>query len=77
MCAALTTTTTRAITNQTNKEWEKKIKTTYCLGRENYTHNFNPQELKMTNKVLRVKLNGVVARTTKSRFLKQIYNNMN
>ena len=47
----------------------------YCLGSENYTHNFEPQEVKMTNKVLRVKLNGVVERTSKSRFLKPIYSN--
>ena len=26
--------------------------TTYCPGCKDYTHNFRPQELKMTNKVL-------------------------
>ena len=31
----------------------KEIRTTYCLGCKDYTHNFKPQELKMTNKVLR------------------------
>ena len=27
--------------------------TTYCLGCKDYTHHFWPQEVKMTNKVLR------------------------
>ena len=35
----------------------KKIRTTYCLGCKDYTHNFKPQEIKMTNKVLREKSN--------------------
>ena len=47
----------------------KEIRTTYCLGCKDYTHNFKPQELKMTNKVLREKSN------RKSRFLKQKHNN--
>ena len=25
----------------------------YCLGRKEFTNNFRPQEVKMTNKVLR------------------------
>ena len=33
----------------------KVIKATYCLGCKDYTHNFKPQEVKMTNKVLREK----------------------
>ena len=33
----------------------KKIGTTYCLGCKDYTNNFKPQEIKMTNKVLREK----------------------
>ena len=48
---------------------------TCCLGRENHTHNFKPEEVKISNKVLKVKLNGVVGRTTQSTFLKQIQNN--
>ena len=32
-----------------------KIGTTYYLGCRDYTHNFKPQEVKMTNKVLREK----------------------
>ena len=45
--------------------------TTYCLGCKGFTHNFMPQEVKMTNKVLREKSNCVVCRSNKSRFLKQ------
>ena len=30
----------------------KEIGTTYCLGCKDYTHNFKPQQVKMTNKVL-------------------------
>ena len=37
----------------------KRIGTTYCLGYKDYIHNFRPQEVKMTNKVLREKSNGV------------------
>ena len=35
----------------------KEIGTMYCLGYKDYTHNFKPQEVKMTNKVLREKSN--------------------
>ena len=49
----------------------KEIGTTYCLGCKDYTHNFKPQEVKMTNKVLREKSNCFVCRSSKSRFLKQ------
>ena len=49
----------------------KRPGTTYCLGCKDYTQNFRPQEVKMTNKVLREKSNGVVCRSNKSRFLKQ------
>ena len=38
----------------------KKTGTTYCLGCKDYTNNFKPQEIKMTNKVLREKSNCVV-----------------
>ena len=40
--------------------------TTYCLGCKDYTDNFKPQEIKMTNKVLREKSNCVVCRSSKS-----------
>ena len=49
----------------------KEIGTTYYLGCKDYTHNFKPQEVKMTNKVLREKSNCVVCRSNESRFLKQ------
>ena len=38
----------------------KEIGETYCLGCKDYTHNFKPQEIKMTNKVLREKSNCVI-----------------
>ena len=53
----------------------KDIGTTYCLGCKDYTHNFVPQEIKMTNKALREKSDCVVCRSSKSRFLKQKHNN--
>ena len=49
----------------------KRPETTYCFGCKGFTHNFRPQEVKMTNKVLREKSNCVVCRSNKSRFLKQ------
>ena len=52
----------------------KEIGTTYSLGCKDYTHNFKPQEVKMTNKVLREKSNCVVCQSSKSRFLKQKHN---
>ena len=39
---------------------EKELGTTYCLGCKDFTHNFRPQKVKMTNKVLREKSNCVV-----------------
>ena len=33
----------------------KEIGPTFCLGGKDYTANFKPQEVKMTNKVLREK----------------------
>ena len=38
----------------------KRLETTYCLGYKVYTHNFRPQEVKITYKVLREKSNRVV-----------------
>ena len=38
----------------------KRPGTTYCFGCKDFTHNFRPQEVKMTNKVLREKSNCVV-----------------
>ena len=53
----------------------KELGTNYCLGCKDFTHNFRPQEVKMTNKVLREKSNYVVCWSDKSRFLKQKQNN--
>ena len=53
----------------------KKIGTTYFLGCKDYTHNFKPQEIKMTNKVLSEKSNFVFFRSSKSKFLKQKHSN--
>ena len=52
----------------------KESGTTYCLGCKDFTHNFRPQEVKMTNKVLREKPNCVLCLSNKSRFLKQKHN---
>ena len=46
----------------------KEHGTAYCLGCKDFTHNFRPQEVKMTNKVLSEKSNRVVCRSNKSRF---------
>ena len=62
------------IKNKTYKNWEK-IGATYCSGCKDYTHNFKPQEIKMTNKVRREKSKCVVCQSSKSRFLKQKHNN--
>ena len=52
----------------------KQPGTTYCFGCKDFTHNFRPKEIKMTNKVLREKSDFVVCRSNKSRFLKQKIN---
>ena len=31
----------------------QQLRTMYCLNCKDFTHNFRPQEVKMTNKVLR------------------------
>ena len=49
--------------------------TMYCFGCKDFTHNFRPQEVKMTNKVLREKSNCVVCQSNRSKFLKQKHNN--
>ena len=49
----------------------KQSGTLYCFGCKDYTKNFRPQEVKMTNKILREKSNCVFCRSNKSRFLKQ------
>ena len=49
----------------------KQTGTTYFLGCKDFTHNFMPQGVKMTNKVVKEKSNCVVCGSNKSRFLKQ------
>ena len=49
--------------------------TTYCSVCKDFTHNFRPQEVKMTNEVIREKSNCVACWSNKSRFLKQKHNN--
>ena len=69
---------TSHIVNMKKQQSEiKPIKTgkepgaSYCLGCKDFTHNFRPQKVKMTNKVLREKSNCIVCRLNKSKFLKQ------
>ena len=38
----------------------KRLRTTYCFGCNDFTHNFRPQEIKMNNKVLGEKPHCVV-----------------
>ena len=47
---------------------------TYCFGCKDYTNNFRPEKVKMTNKILREKSHCVACRSTKSRSLKQKIN---
>ena len=49
----------------------KILGTTYCFRCKDYIQDFKPQEIKMTNKVVREKSHCVVWRSNKSRFLKQ------
>ena len=56
------------------KLW-KKAGATYFLGWKDYTDDFKPQEVKITNKVLREKSKCVACQSSKSIFFKQKYNN--
>ena len=53
----------------------KELEPAYCLRCKDFTHNFRPQEVKMTNKVLSEKPNCLVDPSNQSRFLKQKHNN--
>ena len=53
----------------------KRPETTYCFGCKDFTHNLRPQEVKMTNTVLREKSNCIVCWSNKSRLLKQKHSN--
>ena len=52
----------------------KQLGTTYYFGCKDYTKNFRPEKVKMTNKVFREKSHCVVFLSNKSRFLKQKIN---
>ena len=49
----------------------KQPRTTYCFGCKCCTKNFRPENVKMTNKLVRKKSHCIVCRSNKSRFLKQ------
>ena len=49
----------------------KQAGTTYCFGCKDYTKNFRPKKVNMTNKVVREKSHCIVSPSNKSRFLKQ------
>ena len=53
---------------------EKQSGTTYCFGCKDYTKNFRPEKVKMTNKILREKSNCVFCQSNKLRFLKHEIN---
>ena len=44
---------------------------TSCFGCKDYTKNFRPKKVNMTNKVVREKSHCIVCQTNKSRFVKQ------
>ena len=52
----------------------KPIKMGKKYGCKYYMQNFRPQEVKMTNKVLREKSHCVICQSNKPRFLKQKIN---
>ena len=49
----------------------KQPGTTYCFVCKDYTKNFRPKKVNMTNKVVRETFHCIVCRSNKSRFLKQ------
>ena len=51
---------------------KKQPGTTFSFGCKDYTENFKPQKVKMTNKILREKYHCIICRSHKSRFLKQV-----
>ena len=52
----------------------KQSGTMYCFGCKDYTKSLRPQEVNMTNKVLREKSHCVICRSNNSRCLKQKIN---
>ena len=53
----------------------KRPRTTYCFECKHFTHNFRPEEVKITSKVLREKCNCIVCRWSRLIFLKEKHNN--
>ena len=49
----------------------KQPGTTYCFECKDYTKDFRPEKVKMTDKVVREKSHCTVSWSNKSRFLKQ------
>ena len=49
---------------------KKRPGTMYCFGCKDYTQNFRPEKVKLTNKVLREKSLCAVCRSNKSSFFK-------
>ena len=52
----------------------KQPGTTYCFGCKDYTKNFRPKKVNMTNKVVRKKSHCIVCWSNKSRSVKQWIN---
>ena len=52
----------------------KQTGITYCFGCKDCIHNFRPEKVKITNKILEKKIHCVICRSNKSRFLKQKIN---
>ena len=52
----------------------KRLRTTYCFGCKDYTHNFRSEKVKITNKVLREGSHCHFCRSNKPRFLNQKIN---
>ena len=52
----------------------KQPGTTYCLGCKDYTQNFRPEKVKITNNLYTEKSHCAVCQSNKSRFLKQKLN---
>ena len=52
----------------------KQSETTYCFACKDYTKNFRPEKVKMTNKVITEKSHCAACRSNTTRFLKQKIN---
>ena len=61
----------RILSNLKPTKTGKQPVTTYCYGCKDYTKNFRPRKVNMTNKVVREKSHCIVCRSNNSIFLKQ------